>query len=155
MILWKILPYYLRIQTPGLTVLQELSQKMLGLPFPSLEVSVVWETVSFQERIFLLCSYFHFDVTGKIFHFHLLNMDSRFHSRRPKHFYERYTQQEIAESNSSVKKVGEVLSTSFPPSRPPNPPQGISQSYLFIIFNVFCLTRKFLIPTFYHAYFRK
>lgn len=36
----------------------------------------------------LLCSCFHCDVTGKIFHFHLLNTESHFHSTRPERFYE-------------------------------------------------------------------
>lgn len=72
-------------------MVHELFQIKLSLPFLGLGlvvVVVVWEIASFEAKIFLLCSCFCFEVTGKIFHFHLLNMESHFHSRRPRQFYE-------------------------------------------------------------------
>lgn len=65
----------------------KLFQIRLTLPFPGLGLLVVWENGGFEGRILFSCSWFCFEVTGKIFHFHLLNMESHFHSRRSKHFY--------------------------------------------------------------------
>lgn len=72
-------------------MVHEILQLRLSLPFQGLGlvvVVVVWETASFEGKILLLCSCFCFEVTEKIFHFHLLNMESHFHSRRQRRFYE-------------------------------------------------------------------
>lgn len=71
---------------PGLTVVYELFQIRLSLPFLGLGLPVVQENVGFEGRILLSCNCFCPEVTGKIFHFHLLNTESRYHSGRPRAF---------------------------------------------------------------------
>lgn len=56
--------------------------RTICLPFPGLKLLVAEGSGSSRERLLALCSCACFWVTGKTFHFHLLNTESHFHSRR-------------------------------------------------------------------------